>query len=338
MFKKYASLTNHYEGKFINGIVMNGLVAGEWVAREKIHGANFSFITHDGCNVVPAKRTGEILPGESFYGCDGVVAKYLESVRNIWQSLFVTGQYDTLELQIFGELAGTGVQHGIDYGDKDFYAFDIMVNGQYLDDHKVAFLVRKHGMKMAPLLGYGEFENLKSIPLTFESVVKRANAATQDPERENVFLVEEAGDDAENIAEGYVLKPVQTQWMQNGSRVAIKCKTSKFSEKKNKQANRFNAPVNLSDADKAQLEEYVTYLTENRVRSVLSKIDATNLSAKDFGRVMGLTVQDAMEEIQRNEGDFITKFENPALAKKTFVAEAQNLIRPHWGAILNNEF
>lgn len=42
MFKKYSSLTNHYEGKFINGVIMNGLTGGVWVAREKIHGANFS--------------------------------------------------------------------------------------------------------------------------------------------------------------------------------------------------------------------------------------------------------------------------------------------------------
>lgn len=339
MFTKYASLTNHYEGKFINGVVMNGLAGGEWVAREKIHGANFSFLTKDGANVVPAKRSGEILPGESFYGCETVVAKYLESVRNIWQELFVGGDYDdVLEIQVFGELAGNGVQKDVDYGEKDFYVFDIRVNGQYLDDRQVSSLARKHGMRMAPLLGYGTFEELKQLPLTFESVVLFSANKLINGDDEVVHTITEAADDAENIAEGYVLKPVHTQWMSNGSRVAIKCKTSKFSEKKNKQANAFKAPVALSDADKAQLDEYVTYLTENRVKNVLSKIGRTDYSAKDFGMIMGLTVKDALEEIERNDGDFVTKFEDPTLAKKTFVAEAQNLIRPVWGKILSNEF
>ena len=69
MFKKYSSLTNHYEGKFINGVIMNGLTGGVWVAREKIHGANFSFITDDGNIVTPAKRTDVVKPAEDFYGC-----------------------------------------------------------------------------------------------------------------------------------------------------------------------------------------------------------------------------------------------------------------------------
>ncbi|QDH49235.1 RNA ligase [Pantoea phage Phynn] len=338
MFVKYSSLTNHYEGKFINGIVMNGLASGEWVAREKIHGANFSFLTCDGATVIPAKRSGEILPGERFYDCENVVAKYLESVRNLWQKLFVTGFYDVLNVQIFGELAGRGVQKDVDYGEKDFYVFDIKVNGEYLDDRLVSSLARECGLKMAPLLGYGSYEHLKELPLTFESVVLFSPSRTEVKGEETVHNINEAADDVENIAEGYVLKPVVTAYMTNGSRVAIKCKTSKFSEKKNKSTTAFNAPVSLSEADKLKLGEYVNYLTENRVKNVLSKIDASNLTAKDFGRVAGLTVQDALEEIERNEGDFVTKFENPAFAKKLFVSEAQSLIRPVWGLILNNEF
>ena len=134
------------------------------------------------------------------------------------------------------------------------------------------------------------------------------------------------------------MKPVQPAFMPNGERVAIKCKTTKFTEKKNKQANRFNAPSELSETDKAKLNEFTCFLTENRVKNVLSKIDSANLTAKDFGRVMGLTVQDALEEIERNYGPFLEQFENPTLAKKTFTNEASNLVRENWGAILNNEF
>lgn len=347
MFVKYSSLTNHYEGKFINGVIMNGLTGGVWVAREKIHGANFSLITSDGIKVIPAKRSGEILPTEQFYGCEPVVAKYSESVRKLWEMIStarqLSGVYsDELVIQVYGEFAGRGVQKDVDYGEKDFYVFDIRVNGQFLPDNVVANYAVAVGLKMAPLLAYGTFDEIRTLPITFDSVVNLANSGAipakngVEPEFKNFMTLKDG--EGENIAEGFVMKPVQPAFMPNGERVAIKCKTTKFTEKKNKQANRFNAPSELSETDKAKLNEFTCYLTENRVKNVLSKIDSANLTAKDFGRVMGLTVQDALEEIERNYGPFIEQFENPTLAKKTFTNEASIIVRANWGAILNNEF
>lgn len=347
MFVKYSSLTNHYEGKFINGVIMNGLTGGVWVAREKIHGANFSLITSDGIKVIPAKRSGEILPTEQFYGCEPVVAKYSESVRKLWEMIStarqISGVYDDeLVIQVYGEFAGRGVQKDVDYGEKDFYVFDIRVNGEFLSDNVVASYSVAVGLKMAPLLAYGTFDEIRALPITFDSVVNLANSRAipakngVEPEFKNFMTLKDG--EGENIAEGFVMKPVQPAFMPNGERVAIKCKTTKFTEKKNKQANRFNAPSELSETDKAKLNEFTCFLTENRVKNVLSKIDSANLTAKDFGRVMGLTVQDALEEIERNYGPFLEQFENPTLAKKTFTNEASNLVRENWGAILNNEF
>lgn len=348
MFVKYSSLTNHYEGKFINGVIMNGLTGGVWVAREKIHGANFSLITSDGIKVIPAKRSGEILPTEQFYGCEPVVAKYSESVRKLWEMIStarqISGVYDEeLVIQVYGEFAGRGVQKDVDYGEKDFYVFDIRMNGKFLHDNMVANYASAVGLKMAPLLAYGTFDEIRALPITFDSVVNLANSGAIPPQHNGVepefknFMTLKDGE-GENIAEGFVMKPVAPAFMPNGERVAIKCKTTKFTEKKNKQANRFNAPVALSESDTAKLNEFTCYLTENRVKNVLSKIDSANLTAKDFGRIMGLTVQDALEEIERNYGPFLEQFENPTLAKKSFTNEASNLVRENWGAILNNEF
>lgn len=342
MFTKYSSLTNHYEGKFINGVIMNGFTSGQWVAREKIHGANFSFLISDGQTVTPAKRSGEILPTESFYGCEGVVAKYSDAARALWRTLMNTGAYLDLNIQIYGELAGQGVQKDVDYGEKDFYVFDIRVNDRFLPDTLCSVIAVTSGFKMAPLLAYGTFDEIRTLPITFDSVVNLANSGAipakngVEPEFKSYMTMKDGG--GENIAEGFVMKPVLPAFMPNGERVAIKCKTTKFTEKKNKQANRFNAPSELSETDKAKLNEFTCFLTENRVKNVLSKIDSANLTAKDFGRVMGLTVQDALEEIERNYGSFLEQFENPTLAKKTFTNEASNLVRENWGAILNNEF
>lgn len=56
MFKKYSSLENHYNSKFIEKLYSLGLTGGEWVAREKIHGTNFSLIIERD-KVTCAKRT-----------------------------------------------------------------------------------------------------------------------------------------------------------------------------------------------------------------------------------------------------------------------------------------
>lgn len=347
MFVKYSSLTNHYEGKFINGVIMNGLTGGVWCAREKIHGANFSLITSDGNTVIPAKRSGEILSTEQFYCCEPVVVRYAPAIRRLWWMIHYARQSsgidEPLEIQVYGELAGRGVQKDVDYGEKDFYVFDIRMNGKFMNDRSVATLAAAVGLKMAPLLAYGTFDEIRALPITFDSVVNLANSRAIpaqnngiEPEFKNFMTLKDG--EGENIAEGFVMKPVEPAFMPNGERVAIKCKTTKFTEKKNKQANRFNAPAELSEADKAKLNEFTCFLTENRVKNVLSKIDSANLTAKDFGRVMGLTVQDALEEIERNYGPFLEQFENPTLAKKTFTNEASNLVRENWGAILNNEF
>ena len=344
MFKKYPSLTNHYEGRFINCVIMNGLTDGLWVAREKIHGCNFSFICEDGENVTAAKRTDIIHPTEKFYGYETIHARYSDKVRELWNLLHRTQNYeDGLTIQIFGEYAGNGIQSGVDYGEKEFYVFDLMVNGLVIPDEMCSVIVRFCGFKMAPLLAWGTFDQVRALPLTFVSVVNKANyedlstisalSGTYAGERQ--YHIEEAGEDAINIAEGYVMKPSMPRYLPTGERVEIKCKTPKFSEKKNKKANAFKAPAELSEKDQETLNEFISYLNSNRVESVLSKLDTSSFTAKDFGRVSGLTAQDALEEIERNHGEFNKAFDNPTLAKKFFTKECADIVRGMWSDILH---
>lgn len=80
MFEKYSSLENHYNGKFIEKIRGAGfdMHTVEWVAREKIHGTNFSVIITP-TEIIPAKRSGPILDGESFFGHEIIMKKYKDS-------------------------------------------------------------------------------------------------------------------------------------------------------------------------------------------------------------------------------------------------------------------
>jgi Rnl2 family RNA ligase len=328
MFKKYSSLENHYNNKFIEKLRTHGMTAGEWVAREKIHGTNFSLIIERDA-VTCAKRTGPILPAEDFYGYEIVLKNYSDSIKAV-QEIMETAA--TVSYQVFGEFAGGGIQKGVDYGAKDFYVFDIIVTTEsgdetYVDDYMMEAFCNSFGFKMAPLLGRGKFEDLIQLPNDLDVVVKDYNFMV-----DNVGLVEAnkhvwkaiaAGD---NTAEGYVLKPCYPKWAPNGTRVAIKCKNSKFSEK-SKSDKPIKPKVELSEIDNNLLAILAQYVTLNRVNNVISKIGT--VTAKDFGKVMGLTVQDILEETAR-EGITLEQTDNPSEVKKELIELVKEVLRPVW--------
>lgn len=332
-FKSYSSLENHHNGKFISKIRELALDSGEWVAREKIHGTNFSvIITAD--SITPCKRSGPILPSEGFFGYEIIMKRYAKSFEDIQRSLTITG-YDSV--QVFGEFAGTGIQKGVDYGEKDFYVFDILVSvdekSKYLEDKSVKEIVSRYGLKIAPLIGRGTFEDLIKLPNDFQIIVKDYNAVHHavggDFVANNRIWETRLGTD--NIAEGYVLKPNTPAWLPNGARVAIKCKNSKFSEKA-KSDKLIQPPKELSDIDKDVLMKFSEYATWNRVSNVISKWGEVN--AKDFGKVLGLTMQDIFVEAGR-EGLEISDAEDPALVKKQIQKLVGEVIRERWSEVVS---
>ncbi|EBK7479981.1 RNA ligase, Rnl2 family [Salmonella enterica] len=330
MFKKYSSLENHYNSKFIEKLYTNGLTTGVWVAREKIHGTNFSLIIERD-NVTCAKRTGPILPAEDFYGYEIVLKKYDKAIKGVQEVMGSISTSVPVTYQVFGEFAGGGIQKGVDYGEKDFYVFDIIINTEsgdtyYMSDYEMQDFCNTFGFKMAPMLGRGTFDSLIMIPNDLDSVLAAYNTTASEDLVEANNCVFDANVIGDNTAEGYVLKPCFPKWLPNGARVAIKCKNSKFSEKK-KSDKPIKAKVELSEADNKLVGILACYVTLNRVNNVISKIG--EIGPKDFGKVMGLTVQDILEETSR-EGITLTQADNPSLIKKELVKMVQDVLRPAW--------
>ena len=332
-FKSYSSLENHHNGKFISKIRELALDSGEWVAREKIHGTNFSvIITAD--SIIPCKRSGPILPSEGFFGYEIIMKRYAKSFSGI-QDL-AKRKSNSHTFQVFGEFAGSGIQKGVDYGEKDFYVFDILCTvdekAVYYEDREVERLVNLYGLKIAPLIGRGSFEELIKLPNDFQIIVNRYNAVHANDgdtklTNERVWELEPGTD---NIAEGYVLKPNTPAWLPNGARVAIKCKNSKFSEK-TKSDKLIQPPKELSPIDADVLMKFSEYATWNRVSNVISKWGEVN--AKDFGKVLGLTMQDIFVEAER-EGLEINHAEDPALVKKQLQKLVGEVIRERWSEVV----
>ncbi|ELQ2225891.1 RNA ligase, Rnl2 family [Escherichia coli] len=330
MFKKYSSLENHYNSKFIEKLYSLGLTGGEWVAREKIHGTNFSLIIERD-KVTCAKRTGPILPAEDFYGYEIVLKKYDKAIKGVQEVMDSISTSVSVTYQVFGEFAGGGIQKGVDYGEKDFYVFDIIINTKsgdtyYMSDYEMQDFCNTFGFKMAPMLGRGTFDALIMIPNDLDSVLAAYNVTASEDLVEANNCVFDANVIGDNTAEGYVLKPCFPKWLPNGARVAIKCKNSKFSEKK-KSDKPIKAKVELSEADNKLVGILACYVTLNRVNNVISKIG--EIGPKDFGKVMGLTVQDILEETSR-EGITLTQADNPSLIKKELVKMVQDVLRPAW--------
>lgn len=63
MFKKYNSIENTYREKATEQVYLHDYGNDVFVVQEKVHGANFSFIT-DGTSIQVAKRTSLIAEDE----------------------------------------------------------------------------------------------------------------------------------------------------------------------------------------------------------------------------------------------------------------------------------
>lgn len=333
-FTKYSSLENHYQTGFIQKILFAGLTKTDvvWTAREKIHGANYS-MWFDGTTFNSAKRSG-FVGGGNFFSHEIVDKRYENCIRNMYD--YLSG-VNTIEqgdaLCVYGELAGTmptgsKVQQEVDYGDLDFYAFDIKINGKFIDDLEVEALCFDYSVRTAPLLAIGSFDELFKINNEFQSCVFQTVGATE-------FELIYEGD---NVSEGYVLKPNVTVYFDNGDRVAIKSKNEKFSEKKKagkiRNAKTKDIDVVLCESDQSLVELLETFNTDNRLRNVISKVG--DVTQKDFGKLLGLMVQDIYEDFEKERGPQLAL--DSHLVARVFRAMVSQTIGKNFGPIIAGSF
>ena len=268
-FYKFSSLENSYRQNLIDKVQYEGKDGGEWVVTEKIHGANFSFWC-DGTEVRVASRS-QFVDG-TFYNCQAVINRYSQGILDWCQQKGVS------DFVVYGELFGGNIQKEVQYGEKDFAAFDVVIDGVVQDKQTAWRIAKECGLNFAPVLFTGSFKECLEINNTFKS--------TLTPE----------GYKGENISEGLVIEPVEPAWFANGSRVYFKNKTESFSEK-NRQPKEKQV-FELSDQESDLMNELLNYNTEQRVSNVISKIG--QITSKDFGKILGLTVQDMLEDFTKD--------------------------------------
>lgn len=291
-FQKYSTIENSYRTGFTDKIICEGLSSGEWVIQEKIHGANFSMYA-TGEEVKAARRTEFLTMGEQFYSCSEVIGKYSADARNMFKT---SGAKQ--ELIIYGELFGgnyphrgvaqnnnvSAVQKGIYYSPNiEFMVFDIQIDGEYLNIYMVSDLCCQHNIPFIPVIKKGTYKECLKYPNNFQSMISLDLSL---PEIKD------------NQCEGVVIKPSHPKFLGNGCRVILKNKNPKFAEKVKEPKP---IPEPLSGDLLVVAESMSTFITKNRLVNVLSKIG--EVTDKDFGRILGLFVQDVITDFKKEHNN-----------------------------------
>jgi Rnl2 family RNA ligase len=337
-FHKYPSIDNSYRNKTVQQVQLHGFDKGEWVVLLKVHGANFS-LWSDGEKVVPAKRSSFIKNVENFCNCDTVVDELKDNVLNLTNHL--KEKYGCEVVTVYGELAGGDyphpdvekhpnakkVQKGVFYAPFNFfYMFDIVVDGKFINHDEVVDLGHEFGIIVAEPLLRGSFDECLKYPNLFEDPLHFMFGL---PSIENV----------DNVCEGVVLKPVESCFFGNGCRCILKNKNEKFSEKQKVKKTKKQG-IKLSDEAKRLYEEACTYVTENRLRNVVSHGLVLSNEKKAFGVIMKEMNKDVFDDFLKDCGDDFRKLESSEQKKisKTLNKNVANLVRPHFRNILDGEF
>lgn len=280
-FVKYPSIENHYREKFIHSIQVNTPSDIEWVATEKLHGANLG-IWCNGDEVKFSRRSGFIPEGEKFYQLDTIRDELEENVMNFYRDSCVSGEI----LTIYGELVGEGVQKDVSYAKgNDFIAFDVMINDEFYPfSDTLIFDLNRCSIKTVPVIFRGSLKECLELDNEFNSLLQ-------------------SGDES-FICEGLVIKPLGSlyQILPSGSRAIIKSKNEKFSEVSKKPKS--NKPAKVISGKSFDISSDIElYLTENRLSNVISKHG--EFENKMFGKIMYEFILDAIEDwCKDNERDW----------------------------------
>jgi Rnl2 family RNA ligase len=238
----------------------------QWVATEKIHGANF-VIGIDNGSITFGKRKSWLQDKDPFFGWQIIKNTLKESAKEVF------GKFNDInQLYIYGELFGGGyphpqlknrqiltpVQTGIWYSPNLQYAvFDILVIkneiSTFLKFSKVEEIISTTQLITVPVLGYGKYDALKSLPVKYKS---------------KVYKIFELPTLDNNYAEGFVLKP-DTE-LQAEKRPVIKYKIPEFSENRFDGSQAFN-PRSMPDI--IEIADVVTMMVNvARIESARSKV------------------------------------------------------------------
>lgn len=288
-FKKYTSIENHYRERYIDRFTSKfpDMIDEEYIATEKIHGANFSIhIFDEGNEVVFGKRTSLLMPEDSFMNHQAVMNQddELELIRDL--KLYCKNQKVSV-MRVYGELFGQGVQK-FNYlkvktpTNKSFRIFDIEIEDKTLLPIEALNLLR--GIDMHKMY----------VPIV-EVTDTLQKALDINTKFRSVF----SSDDCEYNCEGVVIRPYSRQpecFYEDNKETQnfmLKKKNEHFSDKA--KADKNIKVFEMSEIGNKLLQEYKSYYTMARMESVFSK-EGNITNSSQFGIYIKLMSEDVKED------------------------------------------
>lgn len=211
-FHKYTDIENFYR-------CPKAIRDGENVViTEKLHGTNarYGLIKTDADFQIMVGSHRRNLKPET---ASGHVPVYWRLLDEKMIALLTDLADEKHSVVLFGEIFGLGVQD-MDYGTEEatFRAFDISVNGRYLDYHDFYAACSKHGVAMVPKLGIVAFSKAALEKFTY------GNTTLAEPDKVKAKF---------KGREGIVIKPTREQYSGiTGGRLIVKSVSADYLDRK----------------------------------------------------------------------------------------------------------
>lgn len=187
------NLTPNYRNKAIPTIC-------KWIVTEKVDGMNIRIsLTPENEIKIGGRTDAAQIPADLY--------EYLYKEFTIEKMKTLRKGEDAVEITLFGEGYGAGIQSGGKYGaNKSFILFDVLVADTYwLKDEAVTEIAEKLEIKRAPILG------IMSLDEIVELVKNKLQSKLKD-----------------DVAEGVVARPLEPLFNAKGERLIIKLKVKDF--------------------------------------------------------------------------------------------------------------
>lgn len=291
-FKKFPSIENYInvaddlDKDYIKLLEKPG--RDNWIVTEKIDGSNIGlYISENEWKI--ASRNFFIEDEKELNNVLPYAKKQLMPLIKAYQGMLKdASSFDAAtEVILYGEFYGLGIQNRIYYGmDKAFKFFHAVCrfkDGRYIHapwvNLEYAFNLFGFGDMLVPVVGRYE---------TFEEAVKH----------QNDFVSVLTDDEHRSITEGVVIRPIYASGfneLASSKQVIVKSKNEKFKEQARVGVKKF-----ADDSEYTKLRnEFLTYLTKNRMYSVFSKL-GNPTAMKEIGKYMVAYKEDAIADFVKD--------------------------------------
>jgi Rnl2 family RNA ligase len=318
MFQKYKSIAKTYDTITIEYYKQQGYNKQEWYVTEKIHGANFSFISGAIDTSKLSDRTKEIVKtlqdnentdyfakanldyfiehaGRAGILKEGELLNYQSFTYKLNDKIKALAKHLNKTIQIVTEMYGKGVtgKPHIPYTDeskvtinnqqvdtRDFVAYDIRIgDNEYMNYEEAVELFKQFDIPYMPILFKGTMEECIAYSPEFKSLLAKSNGIDTD-------------------AEGIVIKPMNSIFTITGDRVILKNVADKFQENKLTKGQADAIKEKKQDSGNKALID--SCLTEMRVSKVAAKFGiSVEDKATKFKLLLNELSKDIIEEIDK---------------------------------------